>query len=151
MNQLDAKMCIAMLKQFANAYSRFSASFAAFGAFPTTQGVVYLSPTPTELLFSAHRDIHQRLSSIGAQVHEYYWPNSWLPHATIGFELPSTEVALALSWLHKNFKPVQGKFVSVGLIEFTPVKELAAFELRAPTTASTPTRARAPRAGKAAR
>ena len=129
LNDVDVQRCITMIEQFANSQSAFRTGFAAFGAFPTAQGVVYLSPAPNEALLTAHRVMHQRLVDIGAQIHEYYFPDGWIPHATMGFELSSKEVALALSWLHGNFKPVGGIFASLGLIEFPPVKEIATFEL----------------------
>ena len=150
-NSLDAKSCIAMLESFANDQVAFPAEFAAFGAFPTAQGVVYLSPTPSGDLIRVHRRMNERLKKLHVEVHEHYAPDGWMPHATIGFELTSTEVAFALSWLHGNLKPIEGTFASVGLIEFIPVKELATFKLRALTTAPLPRRARAARAGKARR
>lgn len=124
--------CIAALEKFAETQLPFPASFAAFGAFPTAQGVVYLTPTPSAALLEAHRRMHRLLRELGAKVHEHYLPDAWIPHSTIGFELSNDEVALALSWLHGNFKPVAGTCSSIGLIEFLPVMRLATFELRAP-------------------
>lgn len=127
--------CIAAVESFAETQRPFPASFAAFGAFPTAQGVVYLTPTPTAALLDAQHRMHRLLSELGAIVHEHYLPESWIPHSTVGFELSKAEVALALSWLHGNFKPLAGTYSSIGVIEFVPVKRLAAFELRALTPA----------------
>ncbi len=66
-----------------------------------------------------------------AEVHEHYFPGGWMPHSTVGFQLPPREVALALSWLGANFRYVRGAFARVGLIEFSPVKEVASFALGA--------------------
>lgn len=138
LHEVDVRSCITMLEHFADGRSSFRSGFEAFGAFPTSQGVVFLSPTPSEDLLGAHRVMHQRMVDLGAQVHEHYVPDGWIPHATMGFELSSKEVALALSWLHANFKPVDGAYASVGLIEFPPVKSLATFTLRAPAGAGAP-------------
>jgi hypothetical protein len=127
---VPVQRCIDMVERFAGTQSAFPASFSAFGTFPTSQGVVYLTPTPSPALLDAHRRMHQRLVEIGAGVHEYYLPDTWMPHSTVGLELPAREVALALSWLDGHFKPVAGTFNSVGVIEFVPVKQLAIFELR---------------------
>jgi hypothetical protein len=135
LNTVPVQRCIAMIEQFAKTQAAFRASFAAFGAFPGSQGVVYLTPTPSAALLDAHREMHRLLSDLGATIHEHYVPEAWIPHSTVGFELSSEEVAIALSWLHGNFKPVEGMFRSVGVIEFTPVKQLATFDLRAPTPA----------------
>lgn len=135
LEDVSVRRCIVAVETFAQTQRPFPATFAAFGAFPTSQGVVYLTPTPTAALLEAQRRMHRLLSELGAKVHEHYLPESWIPHATIGFELSNDEVALALSWLHGNFKPLAGAYGSIGLIEFAPVKRLAAFELRAPTPA----------------
>jgi len=135
LDRVPVQRCIAMVEQFAESQRPFRATFAAFGAFPTSQGVVYLTPTPSAELLDAHRSMHRLLTELGADVHEHYVPDAWIPHSTIGFELSSEEVALALSWLHENFKPLDGMYSSMGLIEFAPVKQLATFGLRALTPA----------------
>ena len=132
---VPVQRCIAAVEKFAETQRPFPASFAAFGAFPTAQGVVYLTPTPAAALLEAQRRMHRLLFELGVKVHEHYLPDRWIPHSTIGFELSSEEVALALSWLHGNFKPLAGTYSSIGLIEFVPVKRLATFELRALTPA----------------
>ncbi|TAK45956.1 MAG: 2'-5' RNA ligase family protein [Betaproteobacteria bacterium] len=129
LEELPVPRCVAMLEQFARTHMAFRASFAAFGAFPTSQGVVYLSPTSNDGLFDAHRSMHRLLTELGAAIDKHYIPETWIPHSTIGFELSTKEVAVALSWLHNNFRPVEGMFASIGVIEFPPVKQLAVFNL----------------------
>jgi 2'-5' RNA ligase len=135
LEDMPVQRCVATVEKFAETQRPFPATFAAFGAFPTTQGVVYLTPTPAAALLEAQRRMHRLLSELGAKVHEHYLPDTWIPHSTIGFELSNDEVALALSWLHGNFKALAGTYSSIGLIEFVPVKRLATFELRALTPA----------------
>jgi hypothetical protein len=149
LDDVPVQQCIAMLEQFAKAQTVFPASIAAFGAFPTSPGFVYLSPSPNAELLGAHRKMHRVLAELGAVVHEHYIPESWIPHSTVGFELSHEEVAIALSWLRANFRPVDGVFASVGVIEFRPVKQLAVFDLRTLSAATPPTRARAAPANQA--
>jgi hypothetical protein len=130
LEQAPVQRCIDVVRRFAETQSAFHASFAAFGAFPTSPGVVYLTPTPSAALLDAHRRMHLQLSELGASIHEHYMPDGWIPHSTIGFELSSKEVAIALSWLHGNFKPLDGTYSSIGVIEFPPVKQLDTFALR---------------------
>ena len=151
MDVANAGKCIAVVQDFAHQTARMPTGLDAFGSFPTAQGVVYLSPDPTSALFDAHRQICERLEGTGTQIHKYYLPDNWVPHATIGFELPHAEVQLALGWLQANFKPLRGEFASIGLVEFPPVTELASFPLRALTAASTLTRVGASRVGEAER
>ena len=126
---LDAPRFLPRLEKFAAATAPFDVGFGAFGSFPGSEGVVFLAPTPSDALLRAQRKMHDQLLASYAEVHEHYFPSSWMPHATVGFELPPREVALALAWLGANFKHCAGKFTRLGLIEFRPVKEIATFAL----------------------
>lgn len=129
LNALDVKRAVPALSEFASSLTAFPVDFAAFGAFPTNQGVVYLSPTPTKSLLLAQHHMHEMLTKLSASVHEHYFPGGWVPHSTIGFEISHREVALALAWLQDNFRPVSGRYSHLGLIEFRPIQELARFPL----------------------
>jgi 2'-5' RNA ligase len=126
---LDTRKFLPRLEKFAAAAAPFDVGFGSFGSFPGTDGVVFLAPTPSETLLRMQRKMHDQLLASYAEVHEYYFPNTWMPHSTVGFELPPREVAVALAWLGANFKHCAGKFTRVGLIEFRPVKEIATFSL----------------------
>lgn len=124
---MDVSLCASMLERVAQARPSFATSLAAFGLFPGDQGVVYLTPTPSESLLDIHREVYGRLTSVGIQLYQHFRPEGWVPHVTVGFELSQPEVAMAVSWLHANFKPLSGRFGSIGLIEYYPVREIATF------------------------
>jgi 2'-5' RNA ligase len=126
---LDARRFLPRLEKFAASTAPFEVGFGAFGSFPGGEGVVFLAPDPSEALLRAQKKMHDQLLVSFAEVHEYYFPGRWMPHSTVGFELPKQEVALALAWLGANFKHIAGTFTRVGLIEFRPVKEIATFAL----------------------
>lgn len=126
-DELNVPYCTSMLERLSKAQRSFAANFAAFGTFPGGQGVVYLSPTPSELLLSIHRAVYRQLTDAGIRLHEHFLPEGWVPHVTVGFELTGQEVALALSWLHANFKPLTGRLGSIGLVKYPPVEELETF------------------------
>jgi 2'-5' RNA ligase len=119
------------LEKFAAATAPFEVSFGAFGSFPGREGVVFLAPAPTEALLRAQKKMHDHLLASYADAHEHYFSKGWVPHSTVGFELPQRGVAAALAWLGANFKPFAGRFTRIGLIEFRPVKVIATFPLGA--------------------
>ena len=129
LNSLDGARFLPLLERFAGSCEPFSVEFAAFASFPTDQGVVYLSPAPSEVLRRCQKQLHELLVGIEAEVHEYYVPRAWVPHSTVGFGLPAPEVSLALAWLRDHFKPMAGRFTHIGVIEFPPVKEMARYPL----------------------
>ena len=126
---LDTRKFLPKLEKFAASAAAFDVGFEAFGAFPGSEGFVFIAPAPSETLLRLQRRMHEQLLASYAEVHEHYFPHQWVPHSTVGFELPPKEVALALSWLGANFRKCAGKFTRVGLIEFRPVKEIATFAL----------------------
>lgn len=125
--ELDIPYCASMLDRLTKAQRSFVAEFAAFGTFLGGQGVIYLSPTPSEFLLSIHRAVYRQLTDAGVRLHEHFLPEGWVPHVTVGFEPPGQEAASALSWLRANFKPLAGRFGSIGLVEYPPVEELDTF------------------------
>jgi 2'-5' RNA ligase len=126
---LDTRRFLPRLEKFAATTAPFEVRFGAFGSFPGAEGVVFLAPTPSEALLRVQKKMHDQLLASYAEVHEHYFPSHWVPHSTVGFELPAREVAVALAWLGANFKPFAGSLTRLGLIEFRPVKEIATFAL----------------------
>jgi 2'-5' RNA ligase len=126
---LDTRRFLPRLEKLAASTAPFDVGFGAFGSFPGGEGVVFVAPSPSETLLRLQKKTHEQLLTSFAEVHEHYFPNSWVPHSTVGFELPQREVAVALAWLGANFRPCSGKFTRLGLIEFRPVKEIATFAL----------------------
>src|SRR5687768_16292606 len=59
LNEVDVARCIPMLERFSKTLPAFAVGLAAFGGFPTAQGVVFLSPTPSGILLSTHRALHR--------------------------------------------------------------------------------------------
>lgn len=128
--QLEPAPMAALLAEFAAATPPLPVTFAAVGVFPTTQGVVYLAPVVTPQLLAIHAHFHHLLSQLATASNAYYLPGSWIPHCTVGFELPAEKVGTAVTLCQQApvFQPVT--LTTVRLIEFRPVRSIFTYQLQ---------------------
>jgi 2'-5' RNA ligase len=128
--QLDPTPLAALLAEFAATTAPLTVTFAAVGVFPTTQGVVYLAPVVTPELLALHARFHDRLTQLTMPSNAYYLPGNWMPHCTIGFELPPDKIGEAVMRCHQAdvFRPVT--LTTVQLIEFRPVRSIFTYDLQ---------------------
>jgi len=122
--QLEPAPIAALLAEFAAATLPLPVTFAAVGVFPTIQGVVYLAPVVTPQLLAVHAHFHALLAQRGLASHPYYRPGNWMPHCTVGIELPAENVGTAVTLCQqaKVFGPAT--LTTVRLIEFRPVRAI---------------------------
>ena len=114
-------------------YDYIPVSLASVGVFPSSEGVLFLAPVMTETLWQVHRDFHSRLAGIKARPSDLYRPDHWVAHSTLAINVPMAQMGRAVETSLSHFRPLTGVFTEVGLIEFRPVKTLAAFKLDAET------------------
>ncbi|HEY4633140.1 MAG TPA: 2'-5' RNA ligase family protein [Candidatus Limnocylindrales bacterium] len=85
---------------------------ASAAAFPGDEGAVFLAPVVDEALLRLHREWH----ALAPGAHEYYRPGAWVPHCTVGFNLPEGAVPYAVA-AARALLPIRGRYESIGLIE----------------------------------
>ncbi len=129
LHDLDVAAGVALLEQFARATPPFPVSLASVGVFPTSEGVLFLAPVMTERLWQVHHDFHRRLAGVKARPSDLYLPDRWVAHSTLGYNVPVSQMGLAVATCLAHFRPLTGTFIEVGLIEFRPVQTLAVFKL----------------------
>jgi 2'-5' RNA ligase len=118
---------IEALKVFASQNPAQPVHLAAAGAFPSDQGVVFLSPVVTSSLLELHARFHTLLSNFSLQRNPYYLPGAWMPHCTIAAELHPDHLPQVLQACQTAGVYRSGKLVELGLVNFPPVEEIAAF------------------------
>ena len=131
---LDAEAFRSRLEHLSRSLAPFSIALSALGAFPTAEGVLFLAPAPSASLLRAQRLVHEELLGLGASPSPYYAPGAWVPHCTIGLDLPTHEVHRAFQVGLANLRPLSGQVRAIGVIEFRPVKELYGFPLAGTNT-----------------
>lgn len=119
-----------VLAEFAAVTPPLPTAFSAVGVFPTTQGVVYLAPVVTSQLLTAHAWLHHRLEQLALQSNPYYLPGNWIPHCTVGFELPADQIGQAVALCQQANVFQRVTLTTVRLIEFRPVRPIFTYDLQ---------------------
>jgi 2'-5' RNA ligase len=128
--QLEPERLESALVAFAATTPPLPVTLASVGVFPSTQGIVYLAPVVTPQLLAVHARFHELLDQLGLQCHPYYRPGNWMPHCTVGLELPVDKIgqAVVLCQQARVFKPVT--LAAVRLIEFRPARPILTYQLQ---------------------
>lgn len=126
----DPEPLLPQLASFARATSPFRLTLSAFSAFPSAEGVLFLSPTPTEALLRHHRSFHRLLGDHTESLNPYYRPDAWVPHCTLAAGFSPDQMVVAIEICLRAFKPLELTCREVGLISFHPVTLIQAYPLQ---------------------
>lgn len=118
-----------IIKSFAGKQEPLSLSFSSIGSLPNDKNVLFLAPTPTLSLLQFHSQLCDALKKEGIEIGEEYRPDSWIPHCPVAQEVPKIRMGEAFSVLRDLKLPVTGYAMDIGLVEFSPVRELFSFVL----------------------
>lgn len=127
----DRARLISTVQEYAAGLQPFAVKLDAIGIFPSDENVLFLSPVPAIPLLTLHRELHDRLAKAQLVSSPYYLPGSWIPHCTLGLNVPAFVLPKAVEILAQAFKPIHGQFQHIGVVEYWPLKQLAEWPLTA--------------------
>lgn len=117
-----------LLRELARETSPFPVAFEAAGAFPPDGATLFLVPAPSLELLELHRRFWARFKAISGEPSDFYRPDRWVPHCTVGREVPPAERARALAATVAAV-PLRGQVVEVGLTGYRPAVSRFRFPL----------------------
>lgn len=107
-------------------------SFSSIGSLPSENNVLFLSPTPSLSLLQFQAQLCEAMKKEGLEIADEYLQDSWIPYCAVAQEVPRTRMAEAFCVLRDLKLPVSGYAMDIGLVEFSPVRELFSFVLGNP-------------------
>jgi 2'-5' RNA ligase len=113
------------LVAFATATAPVDVSFVRVDAFASS-GTVFLAPEVDGRLLEVHARCHRHFAGVGAGAWPYYAPGVWVPHCTLAQDLDAAGVDSALAISQRARLPLRGRLERAELVEFRPVRRLAA-------------------------
>jgi 2'-5' RNA ligase len=125
-SQLDVNSFERCLREFARDRSPLFVRLEGVGSFP---GVVFLRPEKTAALLRIHSEFHAPLGKQDVRSTEYYLPGNWVPHCTMAQDVEEALMEKAIQTIGRNFQPMTGEILEMGLVEFRPVVSLYRFPL----------------------
>lgn len=126
---IDPAKFESVVKSFAAKLEPLPLSFSSIGSLPNDNNVLFLAPTPSISLLQFQSQLCDAMKKEGIEIGEEYRPDSWIPHCLVAQEVPKSRMAEAFCVLRDLKLPVTGYAMDIGLVEFSPVRELFSFVL----------------------
>jgi hypothetical protein len=101
------------------ALKRFPLLFASLATFAGTENVVFLSPLHIPELYVCHQTIHENVSTYSLY-NDHYQPGGWIPHCTVGIEIPEDRFGQAFQHLKARFSPLSVNVERLCVTRFRP-------------------------------
>ncbi|XAR51829.1 hypothetical protein NMG60_11006582 [Bertholletia excelsa] len=118
-----------VVKVLASKQEPLPISLSAIGSLPSGKNVLFLAPTPSLFLLQFHSQLCEAMKKEGIEIAEEYRPDSWIPFCPVAEEVPKNRMAEAFTVLRDLKLPVTGYAMDIGMVEFSPVRELFSFVL----------------------
>ncbi|XP_061369742.1 uncharacterized protein LOC133312540 [Gastrolobium bilobum] len=126
---IDPSKLESLVKTFASKQEPLPLSFSSIGTLPNDNNVLFLSPTPSVSLLQFQSQLCDAIKKEGIDIGEDYAFNCWIPYCSVAHHVPKARMAEAFSVLRDLKLPVNGYATDIGLVEFSPVRELFSFVL----------------------
>lgn len=102
--------------------------FVSVGTFGSQ--VIFVQPVLNEYLYKLVETFTQEVGQIEETIcSPYYQPFHWLPHCTIGKQLSKEQMLQAFEVMQKQFVPVDGKVVRIGVAKTNPHRDIKVWDL----------------------
>lgn len=119
-----------LIEKIAENESMFNIKMSSLGIFPSNESVLFLSPAISATLINLHAKLHAILKDIEGCKWEYYLPDFWVPHCTLGMNIPKSKIHDGLDVIIEDYEPLDVRIEGIHLVEFNPVKLVKSFKFR---------------------
>ncbi|GAV72581.1 2_5_RNA_ligase2 domain-containing protein [Cephalotus follicularis] len=126
---VDLAKLESIIKTFASKQEALPLCFSTVGSLPNDNNILFLAATPSVSLLQFQSQLCDSLKKEGVELGDEYRPDSWIPFCSVAQEVPKTRMAEAFCVLRDLKLPVKGYAMDIGLVEFSPVRELFSFGL----------------------
>jgi 2'-5' RNA ligase len=123
-HEMDIARTIAKLERFAAGATPIKVAFRQLAVGKTS---ILALPVENGTLRKWHARFERRL---GRSFRDIDHAGIWMPHCTIGMELPTTELGRAVDKVLAKWAPIEGRLERLALIKFRPGEVLWSKRLR---------------------
>lgn len=130
--EVDTACVTRVMADFARAHAAIDLFIHSLALFPVERPAVYAAPLVSCELLDLHRQFHEALGPLSATSVEYYQPDGWVPHVSLGMDNTLEDALEILRVAYQANLRGTYRFDEIVLVEYPPVKYLATFPLNAP-------------------
>ena len=128
-DEVDVTELDRVVRRFAVDAVPLDISMSSIGMFPNERPTAVVFPTMTASLMEAHRRFHEDMGTMAQGCGDYYKPDHWSPHLTLG---TSDSLASALEILSAAYQAkLRGEYLfdEISLIGWYPVQTISSYKL----------------------
>jgi len=123
-HEIDVARTVAKLERFAATMHPVAVEFRNFSL---NKSSIFSQPTENAELRKWHARFERRF---GRSFRDIDHAGIWMPHCTIGMELPTAQIGAAVDKILAKWAPIKGTLERVALIKFRPGEVLWSKRLR---------------------
>ncbi|KAF7802868.1 putative RNA ligase/cyclic nucleotide phosphodiesterase [Senna tora] len=124
---IDPAKLESIVKSLAAKLEPLPLTLSSIGTLPNDNNVLFLAPTPSISLLQFQSQLCDAMKKEGIEIGEEFRADSWIPYCSVAQDVPKTRMAEAFCVLRDLKLPVSGYAMDIGLVEFSPVRELFSF------------------------
>lgn len=118
-----------IIKSFASKQEPLLLSLSTIGSFCNDSNVLFLAPTPSVSLLQFQSQLCEAIKKEGIDLGDEYRAENWIPYCSVAQDVPKMRMAEAFCVLRELKLPVSGYAMDIGLVQYSPVRELFSFGL----------------------
>lgn len=103
----------------------FQAVLSNVGAFPGSEGVIFLGAVPTRELLDLHARIQIVMETFARRPYPRYGIDAWVPHCTLVSGLEGDDLSRAMNIALAIALPIDCTVVEAGITEITPTAAIS--------------------------
>ncbi|KAL1198230.1 hypothetical protein V5N11_002539 [Cardamine amara subsp. amara] len=124
---IDSTKLEPIIKSFSSKQEPIFLSFSSIGTFSNDKNVLFLSLTPSISLLQLQSQLCEALKKENVEIGEEFRVDSWIPFCPVALDVPKSRMAEGFLVLRDLKLPVNGYAMDIGLVEFSPVREVFSF------------------------
>lgn len=115
-DEINESDFIKIFKEYKKSFKPIKLNFDTIGVFPATK-TCFIKPTVTVELLNEHKRFHDFLSNYNFNCSEYYIPNKWNPHCTLGLKLEKENILNIISFMLDKFEKFEANIVDIAVLK----------------------------------
>lgn len=129
-DDIDIEETDELLRIFSDNVGPIILKLIHIGVFPDKESTVFLGAAVEECLLNIHNEFHELFRKFHHEKWDVYLPGEWIPHCTVAIDVSMREALNITEYLIKNYRPLEVKCISIGLVEYPPARVISTYGLK---------------------
>lgn len=129
-NSIDLPSVQNELRLLSKRFEKINIHFKKYGLYPGDKPFVTIDIADNNDILKLHMEIQNTINQLGVKDNRgYFDAGIWKPDCQLTISFDKTKLATAIDYLADTSMPFNGKLEKIGVIEFSPAKQLFSYPL----------------------